>query len=79
MLLRRASDIRPSEITGERLYYSRRAFIRAAGAGLVALGGGLALSDRRYALAARKEREAREAVKKAAEVPATVAARTESV
>jgi hypothetical protein len=38
------------------------------------------LSDRRYALAARKEREAREAtVKKPAEVPATVAARTESV
>jgi cytochrome c-type biogenesis protein CcmF len=50
------------------------------GAILMALGGGLALSDRRYALAARKEREAREAtVKKPAEVPATVAARTESV
>jgi hypothetical protein len=45
----------------------------------MALGGGLALSDRRYALAARKEREAREAVKKPAEVPATVTARTESV
>ena len=50
------------------------------GAVLMALGGGLALSDRRYALAARKEREAREAaVNKTAEVPATVAARTESV
>src|SRR5690349_5725455 len=49
------------------------------GAVLMAIGGGLALSDRRYALAARKEREAREAVKKPAEVPATVAARTESV
>jgi hypothetical protein len=46
----------------------------------MAIGGGLALSDRRYALAARKEREAREAaVKKTPEVPATVAARTESV
>ena len=31
------------------------------GALLMALGGGLAVSDRRYALAARKEREAREA------------------
>ncbi len=33
------------------------------GALLMALGGGLAVSDRRYALAARKEREARDAVK----------------
>ena len=33
------------------------------GALLMALGGGLAVSDRRYALAARKEREARGAVK----------------
>jgi cytochrome c-type biogenesis protein CcmF len=50
------------------------------GAVLMALGGGLALSDRRYALAAKKEREAREAAKKKpAEVPATVAAQTESV
>jgi cytochrome c-type biogenesis protein CcmF len=49
------------------------------GALLMALGGGLAVSDRRYALAARKEREARETVKKTAEVPATVTARTESV
>jgi cytochrome c-type biogenesis protein CcmF len=48
------------------------------GALLMALGGGLAVSDRRYALAARKEREARDAVK-AKEVPATVAAQTESV
>ena len=43
------------------------------GAVLMALGGGLALSDRRYALAARKEREARQIVK-AADVPDTVAA-----
>jgi cytochrome c-type biogenesis protein CcmF len=49
------------------------------GAILMALGGGLALSDRRYALAARKEREAREAAQKPAEVPATVAAQTETV
>ena len=51
------------------------------GAVLMALGGGLALSDRRYALAARKEREAREPTvkKQPAEVPATVTARTESV
>ena len=49
------------------------------GAILMAIGGGLALSDRRYALAARKEREAREAARKPAEVPATVAAQTETV
>jgi hypothetical protein len=39
----------------------------------MALGGGLAVSDRRYALAARKEREARETMKPA-EVPSTVVA-----
>jgi hypothetical protein len=39
----------------------------------MAIGGGLALSDRRYALAARKEREARQAIKPA-EVPSTIAA-----
>jgi cytochrome c-type biogenesis protein CcmF len=43
------------------------------GAILMALGGGLAVSDRRYALAARKEREAR-ATAKATEIPSTVAA-----
>jgi cytochrome c-type biogenesis protein CcmF len=62
-----------------RVYYKPFVGWIWGGAVLMALGGGLALSDRRYALAARKEREAREAVKKAAEVPATVAARTESV
>jgi cytochrome c-type biogenesis protein CcmF len=41
------------------------------GAVLMALGGGLAVSDRRYALAARKEREAREMAKP---IPSTVAA-----
>jgi cytochrome c-type biogenesis protein CcmF len=49
------------------------------GAVLMAIGGGLALSDRRYALAAKKEREAREAARKPAEAPATVAAQTETV
>jgi len=43
------------------------------GAVLMALGGGLAVSDRRYALAARKEREARE-LAKATEIPSTVVA-----
>jgi cytochrome c-type biogenesis protein CcmF len=43
------------------------------GALLMALGGGVALTDRRYALAARKEREAQPTVK-TSEVPATVAA-----
>jgi len=46
------------------------------GAVLMAIGGGLALSDRRYALAARREREA---AHKPAEVPATVAPQTETV
>jgi cytochrome c-type biogenesis protein CcmF len=43
------------------------------GAVLMAFGGGLAVSDRRYALAARREREAREVVKPT-ELPSTVAA-----
>ena len=62
-----------------RVYYKPFVGWIWGGALLMAIGGGLALSDRRYALAARKEREAREAVKKPAEVPATVTARTESV
>jgi cytochrome c-type biogenesis protein CcmF len=62
-----------------RVYYKPFVGWIWGGAVLMALGGGLALSDRRYALAARKEREAREAVKKPADVPATVTARTESV
>jgi methionine sulfoxide reductase catalytic subunit len=36
MLIRRAPDIRPSEITDERLYLSRREFLAAAGAVLAA-------------------------------------------
>jgi sulfoxide reductase catalytic subunit YedY len=42
MLLRRTQDVRSSEITDERLYYSRREFIRTAGAAVAALGGALA-------------------------------------
>lgn len=61
-----------------RVYYKPFVGWIWAGALLMALGGGLAVSDRRYALAARKEREARDAVK-TKEVPATVAAQTESV
>jgi cytochrome c-type biogenesis protein CcmF len=56
-----------------RVYYKPFVGWIWGGAVLMALGGGLALSDRRYALAARKEREARQAIK-AAEVPSTVAA-----
>ena len=61
-----------------RVYYKPFVGWIWAGALLMALGGGLAVSDRRYALAARKELEARETVK-AKEVPATVAAQTETV
>jgi cytochrome c-type biogenesis protein CcmF len=62
-----------------RVYYKPFVGWIWGGALLMAIGGGLALSDRRYALAARKEREAREKINKPAEVPATVAASTESV
>ena len=42
MLIRKPSDIPPSEITDERLYLSRRAFLGAAGGiGLVAASGGV--------------------------------------
>ena len=61
-----------------RVYYKPFVGWIWGGALLMAIGGGLALSDRRYALAARKEREAREAAKKALEVPATVAAQTQT-
>src|ERR671919_786004 len=46
-----------------RVYYKPFVGWIWGGALLMALGGGLAVSDRRYALAARKEREARDAVK----------------
>jgi cytochrome c-type biogenesis protein CcmF len=56
-----------------RIYYKPFVGWIWYGAVLMAIGGGLALSDRRYALAARKEREARATVKPA-EIPSTVAA-----
>jgi cytochrome c-type biogenesis protein CcmF len=56
-----------------RVYYKPFVGWIWAGAVLMALGGGLAVSDRRYALAARKEREARE-IAKPTEIPSTVAA-----
>jgi cytochrome c-type biogenesis protein CcmF len=56
-----------------RVYYKPFVGWIWGGAILMALGGGLALSDRRYALAARKEREARQAVT-TVEVPSTAAA-----
>jgi cytochrome c-type biogenesis protein CcmF len=56
-----------------RVYYKPFVGWIWGGAVLMAIGGGLALSDRRYALAARKEREALQATK-APEVPSTVAA-----
>ena len=62
-----------------RVYYKPFVDWIWGGAVLMAIGGGLALSDRRYALAARKEREAHEAVAKREELPATVAATSESV
>jgi cytochrome c-type biogenesis protein CcmF len=60
-----------------RVYYKPFVGWIWGGAVLMALGGGLALSDRRYALAARKEREARETVK-ASEVPSPVAVHSRS-
>ena len=56
-----------------RVYYKPFVGWIWGGAVLMALGGGLALTDRRYALAARKEREARQTVK-ASEMPSTVVA-----
>jgi cytochrome c-type biogenesis protein CcmF len=44
-----------------RVYYKPFVDWIWGGAVLMALGGGLALSDRRYALAARKQREANKA------------------
>jgi cytochrome c-type biogenesis protein CcmF len=62
-----------------RVYYKPLVSWIWGGAVLMALGGGLALSDRRYALAARKQREAL-AAKKALAVPAiaSVAAKAEA-
>ena len=56
-----------------RVYYKPFVGWIWGGAILMAIGGGLAVSDRRYALAARKERETKEKLKPA-EVPSTVVA-----
>jgi cytochrome c-type biogenesis protein CcmF len=56
-----------------RVYYKPFVGWIWGGAILMAIGGGLAVSDRRYALAARKEREAKETLKPA-EVPSSVVA-----
>ena len=45
MLIRRAPDLRPSEITDERLYFNRREFIRMAAAGFAAAGIALTAAD----------------------------------
>ena len=42
MLIRRPDDVKPSEVTPERLYHGRREFLAAAGiAGVGALAGAL--------------------------------------
>lgn len=58
-----------------RVYYKPFVDWIWGGALLMACGGGLALSDRRYAIAARKEREAKVAAGKKTVLPATVTAR----
>jgi cytochrome c-type biogenesis protein CcmF len=57
-----------------RVYYKPFVDWIWGGALLMAIGGGLALSDRRYAVAARKQREAKAATEKPAGLPASVAA-----
>src|SRR4029079_3441634 len=60
-----------------RVYYKPFVDWIWGGALLMAMGGGLALSDRRYALAARKQRAALQATKTAA-IPALATAAKES-
>ncbi len=57
-----------------RVYYKPFVDWIWGGALLMACGGGLALSDRRYAIAARKQREAKVATEKAPALPASVTA-----
>jgi cytochrome c-type biogenesis protein CcmF len=57
-----------------RVYYKPFVDWIWGGAVLMAIGGGLALTDRRYALAARKQREAAPKAKAAATLPASAAA-----
>jgi cytochrome c-type biogenesis protein CcmF len=57
-----------------RVYYKPFVGWIWGGALLMAMGGGLALSDRRYALAARKQRELQDARKRTETIPASAAA-----
>jgi len=57
-----------------RVYYKPFVDWIWGGALFMAFGGGLALSDRRYAVAARKQREAKATSEKVATIPASVAA-----
>jgi cytochrome c-type biogenesis protein CcmF len=57
-----------------RVYYKPFVDWIWGGALLMACGGGLALSDRRYAIAARRQREAKVATDKAQALPASVTA-----
>lgn len=57
-----------------RVYYKPFVDWIWGGALLMACGGGLALSDRRYALAARKQREAKAATQHTSPLPASVVA-----
>lgn len=61
-----------------RVYYKPFVGWIWGGALLMAIGGGLALSDRRYAVAAKKEREQKGSTAKAASVPSTVTATVNS-
>jgi cytochrome c-type biogenesis protein CcmF len=65
-------DLGKGRIWTVRIHYKPFVDWIWGGAVLMAIGGGLAVSDRRYALAARKQQEAAAAVKKA---PATAVAR----
>jgi cytochrome c-type biogenesis protein CcmF len=57
-----------------RVYYKPFVDWIWGGAVLMAIGGGLALTDRRYALAARKQRQTTATAKRAATLPASAAA-----
>ena len=56
MLIKKPSDIRPSEITDEGIYQQRRRFLGAAAAGAAMLLGGACLAITPEAAAAAKPR-----------------------
>ena len=69
----------PGNAWSVRVYYKPFVVWIWGGAALMALGGGLALIDRRYALAAKKLREINEAAKvKTSPTPAPASARVET-